>query len=1017
MKKQVFGFDVGIASIGWAVLNFDNEKFDPETGEIQEGEIKGLGVRCFQGAENPKDGSSLAAPRREKRLARRMCRRKARRMQDLKAVFVEEGLISPEELKTVYTQKENKDVWDLRVEALDRLLTKQELVRVLTHIAKHRGFKSYRKAVERKDKEMGAVLKAIEENKSMGFDGRTLAEMIVLKAGNGAKRNREQKDPKTGKKEPCYNNSIPREEIRKEINLIYEKQKEGYFSTSLYNKIVGSEDDTNPQTAGIIFRHRDIQSVGEMVGYCSFEPKEKRAPKEAPSAELFVALSKINHFSVFEGGVKRFLTTDEKKQLLSLLYETENVKYSSIRKKLFSKKEGIKFADVDYQKDKEEKESESKTFYSFKGYHAIRKALSKDVFETVKTNLNLLDKIVTIIAMEKNDTGIMQALKDLNLSEKIVEALSSLSFKKFLHLSLKAINKINPYLLEGLKYNEACEKAGYDFKSTGDSLVKEKGIYLDAIKPDKLTTVPTVNRAVSQFRKVYNAIVRKYGEPDEIHIELARDMYHSRDEINRIKKEQDAFRVKKENALQALLSHGFENKGNNLLKYRLYEEQEGKCIYSGKPIEIHRLCETGYCEIDHILPYSRSLDDSLANKVLCFTQENYQKTNQTPYEYLKDCGRWDDFVGRVNSLHLNKAKRNRLLRTSYTPEDEEKFKERNINDTRYMALYIKRYLTEGIDFSNSKWDIKNRIHCVNGSLTSFLRHQWGLDKNREENDLHHAQDAVVIACATQGMVQYLSSVSKRIENKFAFAKKHGLESGDVWYKAIKNAVDAPWTNFREDVLTALKTIFVSRAPRHKVTGEAHLETIVTLNPEKTGYNPSKVKSGIFVRGGLAGNGNMVRTDVFAKKNKKGKDEFYLVPVYVTDTIKNELPNKAVVAGKPESEWIEMDETFSFKFSLFLDDYIKIKKGEEIIEGYYSGMDRDGGRISLMSHDRSNKFIVVSKKMDEETNEPIKKTENIYRVGAKSLDYIKKFTVDPLGNLSEIKKEKRMAFSLKQKRKK
>ena len=194
----------------------------------------------------------------------------------------------------------------------------------------------------------------------------------------------------------------------------------------------------------------------------------------------------------------------------------------------------------------------------------------------------------------------------------------------------------------------------------------------------------------------------------------------------------------------------------------------------------------------------------------------------------------------------------------------------------------------------------------------------------------------------------------------------------------------------------MKVIFVSRAPRHKVTGEAHLETIVTINPENEKYNASKVKSGIHVRGGLAGNGNMVRTDVFSKKNKKGKDEFYLVPVYVTDTIKKDLPNKAVVANKPESEWIEMDETFSFKFSLFLDDYIKIKKGEEVIEGYYSGMNRSKGSISLKHHDHSSEYNDI---------------------GAKSQDYIKKFVVSPLGELSEVKQEKRMTFSLKKKSKK
>lgn len=996
MKKQVFGFDIGIASIGWSVLNFDNEKFDPETGEIQEGEIKGVGVRCFQGAENT-DGSSLATTRREKRLSRRACRRKSRRMQDLKNVLVAEGLITQEELKNVYTKSGNKDVWTLRVEALDRILSKEELVRVLTHLAKHRGFKSYRKSAEKQDKEMGEVLKSIQANAESGIKSRTLAEAIVLRSGNGAKRNRVVKDPKTGKKQASYINSISREEIRKEINLIYEKQKEGYFSKSLYDKIVGSGDDTNPKTAGIIFRHRDIQGVGDMVGFCPFEKEEKRAPKEAPSAELFVALTKINHFSVFENQTKRFLTSEEKNLLLNLLYETENVKYQTIRKKLFSKKEGILFVDIDYEKDKEIKEVENKAFYTLKGFHAIRKAVSKDEFEILKKDICLLDQIVTIIAMEKTDLIIQQKLKELGLSVEIAEKLSDLSFKKFLHLSLKAIYNINPYLTEGLKYNEACEKAGYDFKSSGDSLVEKKGVLLGPIKPDMWTTVPTVNRAVSQFRKVYNAIVRKYGEPDEIHIELAREMCHSRDELNRIKNEQDTFRVKKENALKALLEHGFENKGSNLLKYRLYEEQQGKCIYSGFPIDINRLCETGYCEIDHILPYSRSLDDSLSNKVLCLRKENQQKTNQTPFEYLSSQNKWDDFVGRVNALHLNKAKRNRLLRVSYTDADEDGFKERNINDTRYMARYIKQYLEEGIDFSNSKINTKNRIHCVNGSLTAFLRHQWGLDKKRDENDLHHAQDAVVIACATQGMVQYLSSVSKRIENKFAFAKKNELESSDVWYKAIRDAIEEPWTNFRNDVLSSLKTIFVSRAQRHKVTGEAHAATIVTLNPDHGKYNASKVKSGVKVRGGLASNGSMVRTDVFSKKNKKGKEEFYLVPVYVTDTIKKDLPNKAVVANKIESEWIEMDETFTFKFSLFLDDYIKIKKGDKETCGYFTGMNRSTASISL--HDQKS---------------PLIKYESI---GVKSLDYIKKFVVSPLGELSEVKNEKRMTFSLKKKSKK
>ncbi len=150
MKKIIFGFDLGIASVGWAVIEYDDENFDPETGEVIEGKIIACGVRCFPVAENPKDGSSLALPRREKQLLRRITRRKARRMLGIKRLFVAKGLAdSVKELEQVYAAQSGGDVWNLRVEAFERELNKKELMRVLTHLAKHRGFKSYRKAAEK----------------------------------------------------------------------------------------------------------------------------------------------------------------------------------------------------------------------------------------------------------------------------------------------------------------------------------------------------------------------------------------------------------------------------------------------------------------------------------------------------------------------------------------------------------------------------------------------------------------------------------------------------------------------------------------------------------------------------------------------------------------------------------------------------------------------------------------------------------------------------------------------------
>lgn len=152
MEKRIFGFDIGIASLGWAVVDFDDAA-DPENNIYPTGKIVKSGVRCFPVAENPKDGSSLAQPRRQKRLLRRLCRRKARRMAGIKNLFVTNGLIGKDALfdekNNIYKARDNADVWNLRVRALTERLTTVDFIRVLTHLAKHRGFKSYRIALEK----------------------------------------------------------------------------------------------------------------------------------------------------------------------------------------------------------------------------------------------------------------------------------------------------------------------------------------------------------------------------------------------------------------------------------------------------------------------------------------------------------------------------------------------------------------------------------------------------------------------------------------------------------------------------------------------------------------------------------------------------------------------------------------------------------------------------------------------------------------------------------------------------
>lgn len=433
---------------------------------------------------------------------------------------------------------------------------------------------------------------------------------------------------------------------------------------------------------------------------------------------------------------------------------------------------------------------------------------------------------------------------------------------------------------------------------------------------------------------------------------------------------------------------GIENiGGRDLLKFRLYEQQDGKCVYSGEALDLRRLTEQDYCDVDHIIPYSRSLDNSQSNKVLCLSRENRQKSNKTPLEYINDPVKQAEFIARVKSMKgLNKAKKDRLLTRGFD-EREVEFRDRNINDTRYMARYIMKYLDDCIDFSGSQTDIKDHVQSRNGALTDFLRHQWGLRKDRAENDRHHAQDAIVIACATNGYTRYLAHLSKIFENKQAYANKYG----EPWYKAFKQHVKQPWDGFYQDVQASLAEVFVSRPPRKNATGEVHQETIRTLNPDKPQYSEKDVKSGVKIRGGLANNGNMLRVDVFSKKNAKGKEQFYLVPIYLADGIKPELPNKAIVANKPESEWIVMDETYAFKFSLYMDDLMSVVKGDKKIFGYYKGTGRATASITIEGHDRN--FIQPS-------------------IGVKTVDNIKKYQVDPLGRYVEVKSETRLPLNIK-----
>lgn len=1066
MIKRILGIDLGIASIGYALVEFDDHNLDEENKKT--GKIIKAGVRVFEAAEHPKDGSSLALIRREKRLARRLTRRKSRRLNKIKNIFIDHNLITKTGLENLYnTSPEKLDPWELRKQGLERILTGEELARVLTHIAKRRGYKSTRIAAEKADKEQGKMLTAIKNTREKLITGNfeTVGQMYAtIYRDNEPKRN----------KKDIYNNSIPRDLLEEEVKIIFQKQQE--LGSKLATKNLEEE------YIKIAFFQMDSGSVEHMIGDCTFEKGQKRAAKESYSAELFVAHTKCLNTTLIDHSVikgERTFTPEEITLIINKLKSTIKVSYKTIRKEL-KLSDSIKFKGLKYDQEelvkasKKATDAESEEFFTMKGYHKLRKQIedscSKERWKSISDNHVVLDTIAYAITAKKSDEEIRNYLIEHDIDKELIEAVIELSMKKVIHLSTKAIEKILPYMQKGLKYHEACIEAGYNHSRPDEKGDKSRLLAL----PKDLPLNPVATRAITQFRKVVNAIIKQHGSFHQMNIELARDLSLSHGDRKKVKDAQQENRDRKKEAVECFLKDNPSIDPNNIKnvnRFILWKQQGEMCVYSQEHIYFDQLFDPELVEIDHIIPYSKSFDDSLNNKVVCYISENQHKKNKIPYEYFRDHKpeKWDDFIGYVKSLNIKSAKKNRLLKLSY---DGEGFKERNLNDTRYISRFIKNYVETGLYFEPYQ-GIKQKVRTRSGSLTGFLRTQWGLIKNREESQKHHALDAIVIACATDGMVKYLSTVSAKIE-------------GYEWIKHQKPRFKAPWDNFKNEVNETLNNIFVSRMPKRKITGQAHKDTIksdkllnegkyvlktaiekITLaniekiydkesnknlymaiktrlekakedpkeaisvdNPVYMPLSEEKIKQGIKphiiksikledtqksgikinkgisnngkVNIGIADNGDMIRIDVFSKKDKKNKMQYYAIPLYVADFVNGELPMKVVAGGK--DGWKSINETYQFKYSLYANDLISINetgKNDDERLFYYNSFDIDSSRIIVESIDRS---VLTDTNMK---NKPWQKRYSILNLPA-----IKKYYVDVLGNYYEAKNEKRQGVKAK-----
>lgn len=1142
----ILGLDIGITSIGWAVIESDQDGVPFK--------IADLGVRIFKAAEQPETGASLALPRRSARSLRRRLWRKAHRKERIKFLLDKVGLISKENLEELFLASGfEKDVYTLRAEGLDRKLNNEEWARVLYHLSQRRGYKSSSKAEESdKTNDAGKLLKAVENNfeKMKQNNFRTVGEMFCkdsdalfqVKDGSGKVVGR-----KTHNTSGVYDLTVARKLVEEEVHKLFATQRR-------FGNAFATESIENEYCEILLSQRHFSDGPGgqhafkfDLRGNCTFEKDELRAFKACYTFEYFKLLQDINHLRIVpeykKGSDKnsakstRELTPEERQKVIDLCIKSPSIDFSKLRKELKLADDEL-FNRVSYdvkkkkgkKKDANEQQEEPLTpeqqrlkcekaakFQQMQSYHEMRVALDKVAKGTIrKLSHDQLDGIGEVLSLYKADDKRRERLEQIGLSNEEIEALLPLNFTKAGNLSLTAMRKLIPYLEQGLTYDKACEIVYGDHRAQykGERMpllsfgkLKEEGA-LDSVNN------PVVLRALAQTFKVINAIIRRYGSPQAIHIELARDMKRNFADRQDIKKKQDDNWSKNDKIRPKVEEYkGSAATGQDIVKMKLYEEQNGVCLYSGKQLDIHRLFEVGYAEVDHIVPYSKCFDDSYNNKVLVFSSENQRKGNRLPLEYMLaegDEDKLDNYVTLVEAFIKNTRKKQRLLKPCLTEQDIQDWKARNLSDTQYITSAVANILRNYLAFEEDSPFAKKPVRSINGAVTDQVRKRLGLQKHREEGDLHHAMDAAVIAVTTDGYINRISRYTQLRE----FGKRIGCykdkQTGEklteqAFVQKYAPTFPTPWRKFTKELKARMapnadeairqlylpsygseeiKPIFVSQMPNRKVSGQAHKKTIrsarvdidknskertiavsktdlTNLQLDEDGeienyYMPSsdrllyeelknrlkaygsaeqafkepvykpkkdgsqgprvykvktwkKTTSNVKVAGGIADNGSMVRIDVFYVQG----DGYYFIPIYVADTIKRELPQKAVVANKPIDQWKEMDDK-DFIFSLYPGDLIRVehkslivltstkKNSKETISRkefllYYVCADSSTGAIDVENHDRSYMK---------------------HGFGIKRLQSFEKYEVDVLGNYHKVRlPEKRQTFNLKYSQKK
>lgn len=803
------GLDLGSASIGWAVLRLDS-KFEPDY-------LLRLGVRIFPSGRKAKDGTSLAANRRLKRQQRRRRDRMLRRKTRLLKALVDLGLLP----QTAEDRAKLKDLnpYELRARGLRETLTLNEFGRALFHLNQRRGFRSNRKS-DRKGEETGALKTAIRalNEQIMESHAETLGEFLYARqqSGAGVRARRHGQGSKT-----YYDFYVDRSLVSSELDLLWSRQA-AYHPSILTQEALERIRD-------IIFHQRPLRPVDP--GRCSLDPAEPRAPLALPSVQRFRILQEVNNLRVRQNSAEAERALDERERsvILGRLLKGQDFEFATACAKLKLPAE----AKFNLESERRKKLKGDATAFRMAKPNAFGKRWHElDASEQEAVVAFLLDDSVPDEVVAK------RLVEAHHLTQVAAENVLTLPLPEgYGRLSSKVIARLLPALHAGLTYDKAILEAGFETTdSSGDGSLDELPYYgkvlerhvafgsgdpshSDEVRFGRIAN-PSVHIALNELRKLVNRLIRKYGKPTQVSLELTRDLKLGWRRAREIEREQAARQQENEELADEIRRLGVAVSGESILRLRLFRELgkatagATRCVYTGEQISLSQLFGPEV-QVDHILPYSRTLDDSIANKILSKARANRVKGNQTPHEAFAHSPSgfdWGEILLRAQSLPRGRDRRfcedamNRF-------EVDNGFIARQLTDTAYMSRLAREYLTSICP--------ANQIWVTTGALTGLLRAKWGLNRLLSHDDVknrldhrHHAIDAVVIGSIDRSLVKRVSDAAGRAAQRQT--------------TRLVDDLDAPWPSFHSALANALQRVVISHRPDHNPRDALHNETAYGL---------------------------------------------------------------------------------------------------------------------------------------------------------------------------------------------